>query len=186
MSETATEPVVEPVADAPVADAVEPAAELGEAGKKALAAERAARKTAEKSAAELLARVQAFEDADKSETEKAAARAEAAEKRAAEAEAKAMRVEVADELNVPKELRKFLTATDEDSLRSQAEELLTAFTAATAASRTTPRPDPTQGAKPASAALPQLTSADADGMTSEQIIAARRAGQFDDLLRIKT
>jgi hypothetical protein len=32
--------------------------------------------------------------------------------------------EVADELNVPKRLRKFLTGTDEDSLREQAQELL--------------------------------------------------------------
>ena len=190
MSETAPEPTVdvtpEPATPDPVA--TPEASDLGDPGKKALAAERAARRAAEKTAAELAAKVQAFEDADKSETERAAARAEAAEKRAAEAEAKAMRAEVADELDVPRELRKFLTAASEDDLREQANELLTAFNAATANSRTTPRPDPTQGAKPngANGGAPiQLTAADAERMSAEQIVAAKNAGQFDDLLRIK-
>lgn len=142
--------------------------------------ERLARQAAE-------AKVREFEDATKSDSEKAAARAEAAEKRAAEAEAKALRADIADELNVPRELRKFLTASDEEALRSQASELVTAFTAVTAASRTTPRPDPTQGAKPdGTTGLPQLTSSDASRMTPEQVVAARKAGQFNDLLGVKT
>lgn len=138
-----------------------------------------------KEADELRKRVAEFEDASKSESEKAAARAEAAEKALAEVTAKALRLELADELSVPKELRKFLTATDEDSLRSQAEELLSAFTAATASTRTSPRPDPTQGAKPASA-TGQLTQADAERMTPAEIVAAKAAGRFNDLLGIKT
>jgi hypothetical protein len=196
MSETATETATTEVPEAATAaettattETAPETADLGDAGKKAIAAERAARKAAERSAAELLAKVQAFEDADKSETEKAAARAEAAERRAIEAEAKVTRAEVADELNVPKELRKFLTGTTEDDLREQATELLTAFNAATASIRTTPRPDPTQGAKPTGAnggAPLQLTAADAERMSAEQIVAAKAAGQFNDLLGIKS
>lgn len=185
MPEVVTEAVAEPTEPAAVAEVIPEATDLGDAGKKALNAERTARKAAEKTAAELLAKVQAFEDADKSETDKAAARAEAAEKRATEAEAKAMRVEVADELDVPKELRKFLTAMTEDTLREQASELLTAFNAATASTRTSPRPDPTQGAKPNSTGVPQLTQADLAVMTPAQVVAAKREGRFNDLLGIK-
>lgn len=185
MSETAPEVTeTEPVVDETPTTAETP--DLGDSGKKALAAERSARRAAEKQAAELAAKVKEFEDASKSETEKAAARAEAAEERAKAAEAKALRVEIADELNVPKELREFLTAGDEDSLRAQANKVLEAFTAATAATRTTPRPDPTQGAKPGNDDSGQLTAADAARMTPEQIVAAKAAGRFNDLLGIKS
>lgn len=122
--------------------------DLGDGGKKAIEAERRARKAADKRAADLEARVKEFEDASKSEAEKAAARAEAAEERAKAAESKALRLEIADELQVPKEFREFLTGTDDDTIRAQAEKVLTALSAATAGQRTTPRPDPTQGAKP--------------------------------------
>lgn len=137
-----------------------------------------------KEADELRKRVAEFEDSTKSEAEKAAARAEAAEKRAAEAEAKALRLEVADELKVPANLRKFLTATSEDELREQATALMDELTAATAGQRTTPRPDPTQGAKPDGVAG-QLTQADLKGMSPSEITAAREAGRLNDLLGIK-
>ena len=104
--------------------------------------ERLARQVAE-------AKVKEFEDSNKSEAEKAAARAEAAEKRANEAEAKALRLEIADELKVPAHLRKFLTETDEDALREQATDLLASLEAAMAESGPRqPKPDPSQGAKP--------------------------------------
>lgn len=143
--------------EAPSAETTTPPADpaptdLGDAGKRALEAERKAKRDAERRAAEAEARVKEFEDSQKSELEKAAARAEAAEKAAAEAQAKALRLEIAEEMKVPSNLRRFLTGTDEDSLREQAESLVNELAAAMEASRTTPRPDVSQGAKPANAA----------------------------------
>jgi hypothetical protein len=176
-----------PAPDAPpVPETPDAVADLGDAGKKALAAERSARKAAEKAAADLAAKVQAFEDANKTEQEKAAARAEAAEKRAAEAEAKALRLEIASELNVPESLRKFLTATDDAGLRAQADELTKALSAATAESAPRqPKPDPSQGAKPGSITA-QLSKADLAGMTPQQINEALEAGRLVDVLAGKS
>jgi hypothetical protein len=176
-----------PEAEAPTVET--PATEsdstdLGDAGKKALAAERAAKRAAEKRAAEAEARVKEFEDASKSEAEKAAARAEAAEKALAEMTAKALRLQVATEVGIPAELHEFLTGSDEESLRAQATKL--AEIAATANGPRAPKPDPTQGAKPSSAGVSQLTQADAERMTPAEIVAAKAAGRFNDLLGIKS
>ncbi|MCW2900231.1 MAG: hypothetical protein JWO67_2496 [Streptosporangiaceae bacterium] len=83
-----TDPPANPPADPPVDD------KLGEPGKKALAEERAARKAAEKLAAEQAAKLKEFEDRDKTEAEKLAAKADAAEKREQAATARAVRAEV--------------------------------------------------------------------------------------------
>lgn len=175
-----TEPtdVVEPVAD--TTPETEPQADLGDAGKKALAAERAAKRAAEKRAAELEARVKEFEDASKSEAEKAAARAEAAEKALAEVTARALRLEVATEFKLDPDLHEFLTGGDEESLRAQAQKLADRF-AATAGPRQ-PKPDPTQGAKPGGSGPKMLTSDEVSelfrqGRTAE-IDAARRDGRI--------
>ncbi len=152
--------------------------ELGDAGKKAIAAERAAKRAAEKRAAELEARVKEFEDASKSEAEKAAARAEAAEKALAEMTERALRLQVATEMGVPADLHEFLTGHDEESLRVQAEKLK----AATAAQRNNPRPDPTQGAKPNATGPVQLTRADLVSMTPDQINTALTEGRLTDVL----
>lgn len=146
----------------------------------AVASERAERKAAEKRAADAEARVQAFEDANKSELEKAAARAEAAEK-ALEAERTArLRAEVASEAGIPADLRDFLTGSDEESLRAQADKLKAAM--ATSTEPRSPRPDPSQGAKPANSGPSQLTKADMASMTPQQIEQARTEGRFNDLL----
>jgi hypothetical protein len=84
------DPPADPPADAPPAD--EPLATDG--GKKALQEERAARKAAEKALAERDAKLREFEDRDKTESEKLAAKAEAAEKRATDATARAVKAEV--------------------------------------------------------------------------------------------
>lgn len=165
---------------------VEPTVDLANADEKPpkwvpvaeLAGERAARKAAEKAAADLAARVQEFEDASKSEAEKAAARAEAAEKALAEMTTRTLRLEVATEVGLPADLHEFLTGNDEESLRSQAEKLK----AATAAQRTTPRPDPTQGAKPNASGPTQLTKADLASMTAAQIDQALTEGRLVDVL----
>jgi hypothetical protein len=66
-------------------------------------------------------RLKEIEDADKSEAEKATARAEAAEKRAADAEAKALRADVATEKKVPASL---LTGSTREELEKSADELV--------------------------------------------------------------
>jgi hypothetical protein len=136
-----------------------------------LARERKARQAAER-------RVQEFEDASKSEAEKAAARAEAAEKALAEMTQRAMRLQVATETGLDPSLHEFLTGSDEESLRSQAEKLK----AATASQRATPRPDPTQGAKPNAAGPTQLSKADLASMTPAQIDQALTEGRLVDVL----
>jgi hypothetical protein len=175
--ETTTPEAVEIPTDAPEPTPTE-APDLGDAGKKAIAAERAARKAAEKAAAELAARVKEFEDASKSEAEKAAARAEAAEKALAEMTQRALRLQVATETGLDPSLHEFLTGSDEESLRSQAEKLK----AATASQRATPRPDPTQGAKPNANGPTQLTKADLASMTPAQIDQALTEGRLVDVL----
>jgi hypothetical protein len=69
--------------------------ELGDGGKKALDAERKARRDAEKAAKALQARLQELEDADKSEVEKLRGQVETLSKQAEAAQAKADRFEVA-------------------------------------------------------------------------------------------
>lgn len=172
-----TEPATEPTVDTTTTEPE--ATDLGDAGKKALAAERAAKRAAEKRAAELEARVKEFEDASKTEAEKAAARAEAAEKALADMTAKALRLQVATEAGIPADLHEFLTASDEESLRAQATKL--AEIAATANGPRQPKPDPTQGAKPSGG--PQMLTSEEisdlfrQGKTAE-IDAARREGRI--------
>lgn len=97
--------VTEPTTEAPeVEDGAKPNETLGEAGKKALDAERAARKAAEDEQKKLAAKLKEIEDRDKSEAEKAAERLAAAEKRAAEVEARATRAEVSAATSVPVEI----------------------------------------------------------------------------------
>lgn len=78
-------------AEALLADAV---ASLGDAGKKALSEERAARKAAEKERADLAAKLKTYEDRDKTETERLAERAETAQKAADAATKRAVKAEV--------------------------------------------------------------------------------------------
>jgi hypothetical protein len=89
--------------DPPVTDPVDPPADpptppadpaLGDAGKKALAEERTARKAAEKLAAEQATKLKEFEDRDKTDAEKLTAAKEAAEKVAVAATARAVSAEV--------------------------------------------------------------------------------------------
>lgn len=136
MSETTTEaPTVEPQEQG------EPDAPLGEPGLKALAAEREARKHAEKSAAELAARLKQIEDANLTEIERA-------KKEAAEAKAtldqitrENIRNSVALAKGVPADLVDFLTGETPEAVERQADVLLARLSAPT-----TPKPDPSQGA----------------------------------------
>lgn len=101
--------------------------ELGDAGKKALEAERRDKRAAERRAAELEARLKEFEDRDKSESARAIERAEAAEKAAAAAEARALRLEVASEKGLTPAQAKRLVGESREELEADADELLETF-----------------------------------------------------------
>lgn len=134
------------------------AAALGEAGKRALDAERTARKAAEKAAADNAAKLKTYEDAQKTEAERLASRAADAEKAVAAATARAVRAEVRaladgyadreDAVVMLGDLARFSTNGDIDTAAIQAE--LAAVLErkphlkATPAPRG-PAPDPSQG-----------------------------------------
>lgn len=133
-----TEPVVDPPAD------LKPDADLGDAGKKALASERDARKAAEKKLAAYEKAEQAKTDADKSEAEKRAA----ADARADAAELRATRLEVAHEKGLTPAQAKRLAGTTREELEADADEVLRDFPVTPAATGPkVPKPDPSQGAK---------------------------------------
>lgn len=101
--------------------------DLGDAGKKALDAERREKRAAEKRAAELEARLKEFEDRDKTESTRAIERAEAAEKAAAAAEARALRLEIAAEKGLTPAQAKRLVGESREELEADADELLETF-----------------------------------------------------------
>ena len=99
-------------------------AELGDAGKKALADERKARRTAEQQAKELKSRLDELEAAQLSREEKATKRAEEAEKRAAASDTTALKWRTAVRHGISDEdADLFLTGADEETLTRQAEAL---------------------------------------------------------------
>lgn len=113
---------VEPEPAAAADKPATPEADLGDAGKKALSAERTARKAAEKLANDLAAKVKAFEDEKLTELERA--QREAADLRAAtaKAEADAMRLRLATRYGISEEdAEMFLTGSTEEALTAQAE-----------------------------------------------------------------
>lgn len=89
--------------------------ELGEAGKKAIKAERDARRTAERELSELKTKVKEFEDAGKSELEKLQGQVAELTRQAEAATAKADRLEVAaDQGLTPAQARRLVGATREE------------------------------------------------------------------------
>jgi hypothetical protein len=116
--------------------------ELGDAGKKALATERDARKAAEKELAKYRKAEADRAEADKTEAEKRAA----AEERAQAAELRATRLEVAHEKGLTAAQAKRLVGTTREELEADADEVLRDFPV-TPAKPAAPKPDPSQGAK---------------------------------------
>ncbi|MFG3660246.1 hypothetical protein [Streptomyces sp. NPDC047706] len=104
---------------------------LGEAGQKALAAERKRAAAAEKQAKasqkqldELSKRLQEFEDRDKTEAQKLAERAQAAETEAASAREELLRYRVAATKKLPAELAARLRGSTEEEMAADADSLL--------------------------------------------------------------
>lgn len=146
MPEPTPVPVPEPTPTPPVAPVGEP---LGEPGKAALEAERRDRKAAEKRAKELEERLQAIEDKDKTELEKAQARITELERNHETERAQRMRLQVATEHAIPAEFLDLLTGSDEEALKVQAERLATLIKGAPPVPPAPAGPLPGQGTPPA-------------------------------------
>jgi hypothetical protein len=158
-----SEPAVEPVTVEPSGSEPADDVPLGPAGEKALAEWKARAKEAERQSKEQAARIQAFEDRDKTEAEKLAERATKAEERAAAATrlATASKVEAlaAGRFHDPQDAvdalqgAEFLTedgGIDRDAITAALDSLLERkpHWAATAPGPRVPAPDPSQGARP--------------------------------------
>jgi len=146
MSEAVTEPTAEAQAPAEV-EAVE-SQELGDGGKRALQAEREARKVAEKANAELAARLKEFEDSKLSELDRAKKVAEESAAELAKLRHENTRSKVALDKGIPADLVEFLTGDTEGDIAAKADLLLARLN-----TPGTPKPDPSQGAKGEGAAL---------------------------------
>lgn len=125
-------------------------ADLGDSGKKALTAERAARKAAEDAAKSLQAQLDEIKRSQMSDLEKAQALAQEQQQAAEQARAEALRWRIAAKHGISDEdAETFLTGSDEATLTRQAERLA-ALAVATPA---TPKPDLTQGGQGGTLAL---------------------------------
>lgn len=186
-TETTTEPTTEPttehVEDTPTPEAAavtdttpepEPPApkpDLGEGGKKAIEAEREARRQAERQLREARAALKEYEDRDKSELELLRERAESAEKAAAAAELAvqaaeqhALRTRVAATKGVPAER---LTGTTEDELLASADELIAWRDQSYKAAALPPKRPESAGRSGASGA--EITNADPKAIAAEAL-----------------
>jgi hypothetical protein len=114
-------PEVDAVAvDSEVVEGAKPDDELGENGVKALREERDARKAAEKALNELAAKVKAFEDRDKSESEKLQEQLTELSNRAAKAERENARLAVIAEHQIPKDYQDLIQGDDVEVLTAAA------------------------------------------------------------------
>ena len=141
MSEAVTESTTEAQAPAEAAEVTE-TQELGDGGKKALQAEREARKTAERTAAEYAAKLKEIEDASLSELERTKKMAEESAAELARLRSENVRNKVAIDKGVPADLIEFLTGDTEGDIAAKADLLMARLNAPG-----TPKPDPSQGAK---------------------------------------
>lgn len=177
----------EQVADPTAPEPTEPA--TGDAGAD-LAAEvekwrTLARKheTRAKENATAAARLAEIEDAAKTEAQRLAERAEKAERALQDATLRSLRLEVAAEKGVPAGL---LTGTTAEELAASADALLEFRGAAPKPPAAPPATGQGNVGQPIGDGLPdQLTRADLNGMSPDQIEAARAQGRLNALLGIK-
>jgi hypothetical protein len=161
---------------------------LGESGKAALDKERTARKEAERRARDAEKKVAQFEDASKSDLEKAASRAEQAEQRAQALIDRTVKAEIraaaADTFADPSDAAAFLDLADyagedgevdTDRIKSDLADLLKRKPhLAKGPARKGPKPDPSQG--PRGDGVPDLAA---------QIAEAEKAGNHGLAIRLK-
>lgn len=139
-TETTTQPV-EPAEGATEQPASTAEDNLGDAGKRALTAERDARKAAERELSEARARLKEIEDANLSEIQKAQRDAEEARSQLAILQLESTRSRVALEKGVPSDLIEFITGDTAEEMAAKADVLVARLSPAS----TTPKPDRTQG-----------------------------------------
>jgi hypothetical protein len=154
-------------------------ANLGDAGKAALTAERAAKRAAERDLATLRAELQAIKDKDASATDVATRKATEAEARATAAEAKLLRLTIATEKGLPANLAARLQGATEDELRADADELLKLVGPA----KTEPaKPKPTGKPRERLSGGGDPTGGDANALNGDPILAAlhRKLGITSD------
>ena len=145
-ADNTTEPTQVEAAETPVEE--QQAEEtLGDPGKKALAAERDARKAAERRFAEAEARLKEIEDANLSELQKAQRDAEEYRSKLASLQVENARSRIALEKGVPSDLIEFIVGEDEEQMAAKADLLMSRLNS----TPSTPKPDFTQGASGAPA-----------------------------------
>lgn len=131
---------------------------------------------AAKANADAAIKLQEIEDAAKSQADKEADARAAAEQRAAKAEADYLRLKVATTKGIPADLADLLVGADEAEMTAVADRLL-------AMKAPTPPAPGSADAGPLGAAKPgQLSRADLQKLTPEQILEAKANGQLSDLL----
>lgn len=149
MSESTEQQAAEPQETGPANEQEAP--ELGESGQKAIKAEREARRAAEKSAAELAARLKEIEDAQLTDLERAKQEAETNAAELAKLREDNIRQKVALEKGVPTDLIEFLGSGSEEQIVARADLLVARLNAPTS-----PKPDLSQGA---TGSTPKLSTA---------------------------
>jgi hypothetical protein len=115
-------------------------ADLGDAGKKALDAERKARRDAERRATDLEGRLKAIEDKDKSETERLTEENARLHKELGAATASSVRMRVALDKGLSPTQAKRLVGDTEEELTADADEILESWGAKPGEDRPTPPP----------------------------------------------
>ncbi|GAB3776756.1 TolA-binding protein [Nocardioides ginsengisegetis] len=140
MSETTTEPTGEPNAEQTQGDPADKP--LGENGEKALKAERERAKELEKQLNAAASKLAEIERANETALEKAQREAQEATEAATKATTEALRFRIAAETGITDNVDLILTASDEETMRRQAELWGSRTQQTTTAG---PRPDLTQG-----------------------------------------
>lgn len=189
---TATVDPTPPAAEPPAAPEPAPPADLGDAGKKALAEERAARRQLERELAELKPLADAArkaEDARKTNEQKLTEKLEAATAGQASAESELSRYKAVvaamppgfDPAELPKVLKRLAGSTS-DELEADAAELFALFAPQQQGTTT-----PAQPGRPSVDSLrPGALPTTAEPSLADQIRAAEQAGDVGESLRLKS
>lgn len=171
----ATEPTPTDPATPPATPSTPSPADLGDAGKKALQAERDARKKAED---DFKALQQQVADSQKTAEQKTADALAAAQSSANEAAAKALRYEVAAEKGLSLSLAARLTGSTKEELEADADQLMSLIPQAPPADNAPPAGPTVPGQQPGSTAAGAL-------VTDADLEALGAAGKFEEINRLR-
>lgn len=181
---TPPDPPADPPVDPPADPPADPA--LGDAGKRAIEKERAARKAAEQAKKEAEAALKVYTDRDATDAEKSAAKQKEADDRIAALTTRAVSAEIralATGFADPADAAAFLDSAkyvgddgeiDTEKIKTDLADLLTRKPHL--AARRGPKPDPSQGAKPGGTDPPTL---------AQQIAAAEKSGNLQLAISLK-